>query len=161
MKMFKKMAVLAAALMLLSVFVSCDNNAEESDAAVVAEFNGYGLLVSSINEFSERSAKKIREPDAKVTFYDDDTFKVVAFYQEKIAYDNIDLRAADKSIEVANGTYDGDHTKDGNVKITFENYADMETGELEEVPSKDAKTDITIKDGCFKFMYYIFERVEE
>lgn len=82
MKMFKKMAVLAAALMMVSVFVSCDNNAEETDAAVVAEFNGYFYPEDVIvRENVSREAELKIEPveqsvAAKVVFYDDDTFKL-------------------------------------------------------------------------------------
>ena len=57
MKMFKKIAVLAAALMMVSVFVSCDNNAEEAGDGIVAEFNGY------VNKFAELPrAAKVIEP---------------------------------------------------------------------------------------------------
>ena len=157
MKLFKKMAVLAAALMLLSVFVSCDNNAEEAGDGIVAEFNGY------VNKFAELPrAAKVIEPDAKVTFYDDNTFKVVA-YESFLDSLSGDGRAAEKSAEIANGTYEGTPDKDGKVKITFENAISLETLELVEIKDSDPEKTgtVEIKDGKFYFIFFDFVRVEE
>ena len=164
MKMFKKMAVLAAALMMVSVFVSCDNNTEEAGDGIVAEFYGYPERIRVREQISNaaRGVKaEAKEPVAKVTFYDDDTFKVVAFYQKQVAYDNIDSRAADNTVEIANGTYEGNPAEDGDVKITLKMLVDMENGEPEKVPADEAKTTIKISKGKFNFMDLSFERIEE
>ena len=169
MKMFKKLAVLAAALMMVSVFVSCDNNAEESsDAAVVAEFNGYEnakeLPPEAIEILPSRAAK-VEDPDVKVTFYDDDTFKVISFLKKK-AVNEPTPRAAN-TMEVMNGTYEGDPSKDGKVKVTVENMMG-DSGELEPLPDtlpdyvkKMYNTTIEIKEGEFDYQIFHFVRAEE
>ena len=169
MKMFKKLAVLAAALMLLSVFVSCNNNAEESsDAAVVAEFNGYAKVKEFPPEGIEvlpSRAAKVEAPDVKVTFYDDDTFKVFSFLKKK-AVDDPEIRAAD-TMEVMNGTYEGDPSKDGKVKVTVENSANKD-GDLEPLPAdlpaeikNMYNTTIVIENDEFDYQIFRFVRVEE
>ena len=171
MKMFKKMAVLAAALMMVSVFVSCDNNAEESDAAVIAEFDGYfaGYVVTRsevkppIDEppVDEPLVDEPMDPDAKVFFYDDNTFKL-SYNSEFL--EGMNERAAATFVEVANGTYEGDPSKDGKVKISVEEVGNMKTGKLEEAPA-DAKKyfnkTIEIKNGAFNYDMFYFERVSE
>ena len=169
MKLFKKMAVLAAALMLVSVFVSCDNNTEESsDAAVIAEFNGYAnakeLPPEGIEILGSRAAK-VEDPDVKVTFYDDDTFKVMSILKKK-AVDEPEPRAADTA-EVMNGTYEGDPSKDGKVKVTVENMMG-DSGKLEPLPDNLPdylknmyNTTIEIKEDEFDYQIFHFVRVEE
>ena len=163
MKMFKKMAVLAAALMLLSVFVSCDNNAEEeSGDGIVAVFNGYYAgkpLVSPDFPEPEPRAVKADEPVTKITFYDDNTFKAVAYVREAVALDNVSREV--ETTPLATGTYDGDPTKDGKVDVTIEKYAGMESGELEDVPAGKGDVTITIKDDSFLFLGFNFKRIEE
>ena len=59
------------------------------------------------------------EATATYTFYDDNTWKYEAVYEGKV-------------VESGNGTYKGDPTKDGTIKITID-------GETEEIEIKDGK----------------------
>ena len=84
MKLFSKIAVLAAAVMLVSVFAGCKNN-EDEGAGVLAEY-----------------VQKDSDFEGTITFFDDDTFEA-----------NMTGIESGIEMEVyATGTYKGDISKD-------------------------------------------------
>lgn len=138
MKVFSKIAVIAAAFMLVSAFVSCKNDAEEGPG-VVAEFatdNFYGL-----------------ECPAVVTCFDDDTWEIVV--------DATKEKAIGQELTFATGTYKGDVTKknaDVTIVITsmLSGKGDTEPTEIPEEaqPSYDVK----IQDDVLLLPYGSFKR---
>ena len=73
------------------------------------------------------------------------------------------LRAAATFVEIANGTYEGDPSKDGKVKISVEEVA-ANMNELEEASAEAKKyynRTIEINDDTFEFEPFFFVRVSE
>lgn len=73
------------------------------------------------------------------------------------------LRAAATFVEIANGTYEGDPSIDGKVKISVEEVA-ANKNELEEAPAGAKKfynRTIEIIDDEFEYANFYFVRVSE
>lgn len=126
MKVFSKVAVILAAFMLVSVFTACNNN-EDASASEVAVF---------VNQ------------DATCTFYDDDTWAIEGKMELGDTSDDIPVEA--------NGTYNGDVTKDGEVDIEVETYSI--NGQELPIPGGQNKGTITIKDDKFNFIFGTWTR---
>lgn len=132
---------IAAAFMLVSVFVSCNNSAE-NEPGVVAEY---------ISDTEDNvSGFKLT-----LTFYDDDSWEVVL--------DDAGSATAAKDFEgkvIWDGTYTGDPSKDGPITISITHIFVGDS--VEEVPSaaKDAYTDLefTISKGFLGTPFGNFER---
>ena len=157
MKLFSKVAVAAAALMMVSVFTGCKT--EDSGAGVVAEFKGkcseMGELTRNIK--GQVAAPEVSQtfPDTLLTFYDDDTFELTAEYNNE------------EGVFLA-GTYKGEPDKNGTktepniVKITIKQA--FNGTKLEDL-KKDMEDEIYI-DPNGRFTYnlmgptYEFTRVE-
>ena len=92
MKLFSKVAVLAAAVMLVSVFTGCKNN-EDEGAGVLAEYE-----------------VKDSDHEGTITFFDDDTFEVNMTGIEE----GIEMEL------YATGTYKGDISKDETLTYNVE-----------------------------------------
>ena len=155
MKLFSKVAVLAAALMVVSVFAGC-KNAEDEGAGVVAEFDGYldNSKLKSEAIDSSRAADETPDyskPILNLKFYDDDTFVVEAVQM----YEGV----------FAEGTYKGDPSKDGEVIITFSAMVNMKSESTELQPVGDNAKYVNgpyeIEDGVLRFQMFKFVRVEE
>ncbi len=95
MKSIKKILFIMAALAATLAFVSCSSGDDDPSTVAVYKGTDSGATVT-------------------ITFYDDDTWKMVAEYEGEV-------------LESANGTYKGDPTKDGTITVT--GYG--ETGEWE------------------------------
>lgn len=157
MKLFSKVAVLAAALMVVSVFTGC-KNAEDEGAGVVAVYKGYPSKIQEKAVISSVDARKADvptdKPYANLTFYDDDTF-------------NVTLLVAEEEPEIAVGTYSGDPSKDGKIKVEVEKMANLseKTTSYELIPlpeemKKEMNGDYEISDGELFFPPFIFIREE-
>ena len=127
MKVFSKIAVIAAAFMLVSAFVSCKNDAEEG-SGIVAEFVCDSLYGPST--------------EGTLTCYDDNTWDILTTFQ-------------DVEFTFAKGTYEGDPSKDGKIKVIVTHLADSPDSLNPISPDvKDQFTyDITITKGTFDLEY--------
>lgn len=127
MKVFSKIAVFAAAFMLVSVFASCKNDADES-SGIVAEF----------------VCDSLHGPDTEgtLTCYDDNTWDILTTYQ-------------DVEFIYSKGTYKGDPSKDGEIKVIVTHICDGPDSLIPVTPDmKDQFIyDITITKGTFEFEY--------
>lgn len=157
MKLFSKVAVLAAALMVVSVFAGCKNAEDEGDG-VVAVYKGYPSKTPKKAVSSSVDARKADiptdNPYANLTFYDDDTF-------------NVTLLVAEEEPEIAVGTYSGDPSKDGKIKIEVEKMANLSTKDssytlipLPEEEKEDINGEYEISGGKLFFPPFIFIREE-
>lgn len=129
MKLFSKIAALAAVVLLVSGLVAC-KNAEEEDSPVVAVFYtesdpGFGV-------------------PATFTFYNDDSWELIYDFGSKGGKEELYLK----------GTYKGDPTEDGTIEITITDSVDYEAAvdgekvKIEPIPEKKrTPLDITIKNG--------------
>ena len=154
MKLFSKIAVIAAACMLVSVFTACKTEEEESGPGIVAEFKG---TIPSIPSTNIRSIDKMPVFDITAYFYDDDSFEATGNYKwaddDKIVYEG----------DFAKGTYTGDPSKDGKIKLTLT--STYNGSGLKEIPKENQEADeITIIDGTFVIadleFPIVFKRVE-
>lgn len=158
MKLFSKVAVLAAALMVVSVFAGCKNAEDEGDG-VVAVYKGYpsktkikDAVLSSVD--AREADIPTDKPYANLTFYDDDTF-------------NVTLLVAEEEPEIAVGTYSGDPSKDGKIKIEVEKMANLSEKNssytlipLPEEEKEYINGEYKISDGELFFPPFIFIREE-
>lgn len=147
MKLFSKVAVLAAALMVVSVFAGCKNAEDEGDG-VVALYNGY--LDGTKKKFPARLATGIdyEKPVLELKFYDDNTFDVITVQGEEA--------------EFANGTYKGDPAKDGDIDITFKEMVNMKSESTELLPvDKDSIWNNTYKIIKGELYFYRFKFIRE
>lgn len=140
MKVFSKIAVIAAAFMLVSAFVSCKNDAEEGPG-VVAEFVSDGENYMGVK--------------LSCTFYDDDSFEIVI-------EDAKDVTAAKDFVgeTMYKGTYKGDPTKDGELDVVVTDGFDGK--ELVEYPEdKQIKTTVSIVKDVAELPFGEFKRVKD
>ena len=128
MKLFSKIAVIAAAFMLVSVFASCKT--EEEGPATVAEFES-------------KEGKTV----ATVTFYDDDSFEFNG--TEEIYGTLMEFYIS--------GTYKGDVTKK-NVEGTYEITEATYNGADYPIPSNQAEGEFEIVDDVLYFMFFSAKR---
>ena len=94
MRKFAKISVVLAAMVLALAFVGCKSDDDDDDPSVVTTW-----YCTEVDEDDESVTETIY-------FYDDNSFKVTE------SDDGI-------NIDLGNGTYTGDTTKNGKVKITF------------------------------------------
>ena len=157
MKLFSKVAVLAAALMVVSVFAGCKNAEDEGDG-VVAVYKGYPGKFKKTAELSSVDARKADiptdNPYANLTFYDDDTF-------------NVTLLVVEDEPEIAVGTYSGDPSKDGKIKVEVEKMANLSAKDssyelfpLPEEKKEEINGEYEIIGGELIFPPFIFIREE-
>ena len=157
MKVFSKVALIAAAVMLVSVFSGCKTDEAENEASVVAEFNGElrGMKVleepvpAGILENVKAQEKTDIEAEVTAYFYDDNTLIVSGFY---INYEGDFVR----------GTYTGDPTKDGKIEVVTK--AEFQGGKgIEEYSEAEWRTEtVVIENDTFEFQRqpFVFTRVE-
>ncbi len=96
MKSIKKILFIMAALAATLAFVSCSSGDDDPSTVAVYKCTEDGATVT-------------------ITFYDDDTWKMVAEYEGEV-------------VESGNGTYKGDPTKDGTITLT--GYGENEEWEI-------------------------------
>ena len=141
MKVFSKIAVIAAALMLVSVFVSCKNDAEEGPG-VVAEFVSDGDNMLGVK--------------LTCTCYDDDSFDIVLD-------DAKDIKEAKEFVgeTLYMGTYKGDPTKkNGEIEVVMTH--GFNGKEQVEYPEKQQiKATVEIVDDVLLLPFGYFDRVKD
>ena len=140
MKVFSKIAVIAAAFMLVSVFVSCKNDAEEGPG-VVAEFVSDGENYMGVK--------------LSCTCYDDDCFEIVIEDAKDVT------QAKDLVGETMyKGTYKGDPTKDGELDVVVTEAFDGKS--LQELPeTAQIKETVSIVKDVLELPFGDFKRVKD
>ena len=128
MKLFSKIAALAAVVLLVSGLAAC-KDAEEGPSVVA--------------EYHTETNTELGVP-ATFTFYDDDSWELI--------YDFTSMGGNEELFY--KGTYKGDPAKDGTItiiitdRVDYEAAVDGEKVKIEPIPEKKRTTlDITIKNG--------------
>ena len=115
MRKFAKISAVLAAMVLTLAFVGCkDDDDDDDDPSVVTAWYS-----------AEDGATET------VYFYDDNTFKLEATMNKV-------------TMVVATGTYSGDTTKDGKIKMTIKKIFDEKTNGLVDCPASEAEGYATI-----------------
>ena len=115
MRKFAKISAVLAAMVLALAFVGCkDDDDDDDDPSVVTTWYG-----------TENYATET------IYFYDDNTFKM------EVTMDKVTMVGA-------TGTYSGDTTKNGKIKMTIKKILDEETNGLVDCPASEAEGYATI-----------------
>ncbi|WP_294015575.1 hypothetical protein [uncultured Treponema sp.] len=114
MRKFAKISAVLAAMVLALAFVGCKDDDDDDDPSVVTAWYS-----------AEDGATET------VYFYDDSTFKLEATMNKV-------------TMVGATGTYSGDTTKDGKIKMTIKKIFDEKTNGLVDCPASEAEGYATI-----------------
>ena len=121
MRKFAKISAVLAAMVLALAFVGCkDDDDDDDDPSVVTTWY--------CTETDEDDGSVVKET---VYFYDDNTFKLEATMNKV-------------TMVGATGTYSGDTTKDGKIKMTIKKIFDEKTNGLVDCPASEAEGYATI-----------------
>ena len=120
----KKVLIVLAALAAVFGFVACSDNDDDDGGSGGGGSSSSGNVVA-VYVWEEENGNK-----DTITFFSDKTFSDVTSQGEK-------------SQTVAEGKYEGDPTKDGNISLTATKVVD-DDGKLQDT---NQKSDGTIKDG--------------
>ena len=123
MRKFAKISAVLAAMVLALAFVGCkDDDDDDDDPSVVTAWYS-----------AEDGATET------VYFYDDSTFKLEATMNKV-------------TMVGATGTYSGDTTKDGKIKMTIKKIFDEKTNGLVDCPASEAEGYATINGTVLTFL---------
>ena len=114
MRKFAKISAVLAAMVLTLAFVGCKDDDDDDDSSIVTAWYS-----------AEDGATET------VYFYDDSTFKLEATMNKV-------------TMVGATGTYSGDTTKDGKIKMTIKKIFDEKTNGLVDCPASEAEGYATI-----------------